>query len=149
MREILPFRPGDAGRISLREVDARALAFVPDLPRLIRDLARTGPTFTAWADGQPACIGGVMILTEWMGEAWLFTSPLVERYPLWFHKAVRQYLRLIIAENGLRRVQANVFAENETSLRWTPRLGFIEEGPLYAYGPGGEDYTRFARLRVN
>ena len=145
-RRVRPFQEADADLLEVREIDRRILAGI-DVPRFIRGLSRHGPAFTAWADGRPACIGGVFTITDWMGEAWLVTSDLVQRHPLFFHRAVRQYLRLIAQETGFRRVQANVSSLNPASLKWTPRLGFVEEGPLYAYGPGGEDYYRFAWLR--
>ena len=147
MTKILPFHPADADLLELREIDARALRHLPDPAGMIRQMASLGPFFTMLAAEGIVAIAGVVLVHIGMGEAWVGTSDLVEKYPLSFCRMVKKYLGQIIDDHGLWRVQSHVLAEHDRSHVWTRWLGLEQEGLMRKYGLGGEDYIRYAWVK--
>jgi len=142
---LVPFRDEHADRLKLREIDRRSIA--PQEPsEMIRQIAHLGPFMTMLVDDEIMAIGGVMILWPGVGEAWVGTSSLVERYPIIFTKCVRGYLNAVIRDEKLHRVQLNIVEYHKRSLAWVRLLGFFLESKMEKYGPNQETYYRFVRF---
>jgi hypothetical protein len=143
---IVPFESWHLGLIELREHDRRAVAFGDDLVARGNAYLRSGPSFTGIQKGRIVVIAGIVRLWTGVGGGWSLTSPLVEKLPVAFHRAVRRNILELEEKLCLHRLQITVQASHVVSQRWVERLGFRFEGVLKKYGPDGEDYLLFARV---
>ena len=80
-----------------------------------------------------------------MGEAWVLSSPLVERFKLSFHKAVKQTLDAIQKNLKLHRIQCMVHADYTRSQKWVERLGFKREGLMDKFAADKSSYYIYGR----
>lgn len=76
----------------------------------------------------------------------MFASDLAPQYPVALTKIIGHYLDRIIEAHGLHRVQCVVLEQFPRSAAWVRLLGFKEEGPLKWFGPGKENFIRYARI---
>lgn len=67
---------------------------------------------------------GISLLGDGDGYGWVFISADVENYKLWFHRAVKSYLRAIIATCQLKRIQAQALKCSRRNREWIETLGF-------------------------
>jgi hypothetical protein len=104
------------------------------------------PAFSARLDGVLLASAGIDIHWAGLGTAWAIITPAGCQHYLRVHRAVLAGLRQIIADRGLRRVQAHVQADNFRARRWVEALGFAEEATLPAYGPSGESFVLAALI---
>ena len=99
------------------------------------------------SDGSVLGAGGIMPLWKGVGEGWVLVPPSTnEFYGLGLHKNTLAVLARIVEEYKFHRVQTAVKYDFITGHRWAKRLGFINEGPLYRYGPDQHTYYRYAKL---
>jgi RimJ/RimL family protein N-acetyltransferase len=84
----------------------------------------------------------------WPGtaEAWMITSIEFPNISVTVTRAAIRYFDKISTIHNLKRLQITVDMENELAMRWAKMLKFTPEGVLRKYGPGGFDYTMFARI---
>jgi len=144
MIEIREYRPEDYMIIQRRYFDSLTFMNFSN-PKAIAINLTKGIAYTL-TNGTPIACGGVMPLWEGVGEGWVVTSELVERYPLTFAKTVWRKMKEIIDEMDLVRVQTLVDAEHTVSMKWVERMGFENEGLMRKY-LGGRDFYRYALLR--
>jgi len=145
--EILRFDPTHLRGITPREPDPPGLN-LPCAAIRAGFFAQHGPAYTLTAHGRVIACGGVALLRDRVGEAWVITTAEVDRYPFLFHKTVKRGLAIIMEEFGLRRVQAHVNREWPEARQWIERLGFSEEGLMAAIGAVGEQiaYIRYGKV---
>ena len=106
-----------------------------------------GPAFTLMNETSIVGIGGIALLWKGVGEAWAVPSVAVKQHPLAFHRAVKMMLNMIQDNKKLHRVQAAVLEDFPKGHKWIKSLGFKREGKMRAYGPNGENYIRYARIK--
>jgi len=145
MIEIRQYVPEDYMRIHRRAFDLATFMGFIDPHSVARNLMK-GPAFTGVHDGEVIACGGIIPLWKHVGEAWVITSELVERFPFTFAKTIRRNLRLLIDTMGLDRVQTVIHADHEVSIKWAERMGFVDEGKMRKY-INGHDYYRYAWIR--
>ena len=129
MRTIRPFKIDDVK--NLREYDQKLLkiaGFSDD----------NSPSYSGFVDDEYAFSAGI-VESLGVGTVWVITTPLVEKYPLWFTKAVRNMLNAGKDLYKLQRVQATVLKENKKAVKWIEFLGFQREGLMRKY-VGGDHY---------
>lgn len=144
--EVRDFRPDDYTRIERRRFDLITFQAVSDPGAAARLLATRGPAFTGLVDGEVIACGGILIFWAGVGEAWVVTSDLVDRYKLFFARTVTAKLGQIIREHRLERVQAAIDAEHHASIKWVEKMGFTNEGLMRKY-LGRRDFYRYALVR--
>jgi hypothetical protein len=144
--QIVPFESWHLGLIELREHDQRAVAFGDDLVARGNAYLRSGPAYTGLHEGRVVVVAGIVKLWMGVGGGWSLTSPLVEKFPVSFHRAVWRNILKSEENLCLHRLQITVQASHIVSQSWVERLGFQFEGVLKKYGPDGEDYLLFARV---
>jgi RimJ/RimL family protein N-acetyltransferase len=130
---------------NVRECDVW-LTNAPDWEKWAVGWETSGPSYTLVIDDQIVACAGVVLMNYNRGEAWTLFSPLINKYPKTCFKAIRDELRGIVSEHGLKRVQALVRPGLEVAERFVEHLGFEKEGVLVAFGPGGEDMTMYGRI---
>jgi len=106
-----------------------------------------GPAYSVF-DGE-VCVfcGGVRIIWPGAGEAWLICSNDLGHYVRELCLITPRYLKWIIEDHDLRRVQAVVQSDWTQAVRFLEKLGFDMEGVMRKYGPNGEDYIMYARVK--
>ena len=129
MRTIRPFKIDDVK--NLREYDQKLLkiaGFSDD----------NAPGYSGFVDDEYAFSAGI-VESLGVGTIWAITTPLVEKYPIWFTKASINMLNAGKDLYKLQRVQATVLKENKKAVKWIEFLGFQREGLMRKY-VGGDHY---------
>lgn len=144
MIEVREYRPEDYMIIKRRDFDSFTFMSFPD-PKAIALKLTKGMSYTI-TNGDVVACGGVLPLWKGVGEGWAVTSPLVEKYPLFFAKSVWEKTTEIIEKLQLVRLQTLVDAEHTISQKWLERMGFTNEGLMRKY-LGGRDFFRYAWIR--
>jgi len=102
--------------------------------------------FTICEQEEIIACGGVHIMWEGVGEAWLVLSKEAYKSPISVARYTYQLFDTIMNENELWRVQASVHTDDDESVRFAEWLGFEDEGLMKKFGPDGADYIRMARV---
>ena len=129
MLTIRPFKTDDVK--NLREYDQKLLkiaGFSDD----------NAPGYSGFVDDEYAFSAGI-VESLGVGTIWAITTPLVEKYPIWFTKASINMLNAGKDLYKLQRIQATVLKENKRAVKWIEFLGFQREGLMRKY-VGGDHY---------
>ena len=150
--QIRPARPEDVDLLGpkLREIDRReirALSGLSPEEALTLSFERSSRVFSALTGAgeiiQMWGVGSIGPLLGFVGMPWLLASDLLERPEVAreFIRQSRPYARDL--EEGFRRLENRVHAENRLAIRWLKWLGFS-----FADQPerwGGENFYLFWR----
>lgn len=145
--EIIPFECAHLKALMPRKFEARELALVDDMEQRTKEYLDRGMAYTGIIGDQILGCAGIFMLWRGVAEVWSVTTPLVEKYPLAFHRAISRGLKVVERSMGLWRIQVAIHGDHQVSLKWIQRLGFRLEGPMPGYGPDGATYERFAIVR--
>lgn len=96
---------------------------------------------------RPIAIIGLYPISLHVAQVWGFFSDLIRERPLSFHKAIMLLIDHKMDRHDLHRIQCSVKAGFNAGVKWANKLGFQCEGTMKKYGPKGEDYYLFARVR--
>lgn len=109
----------------------------------------SGVAFSGWVDGK--CVGAAGFYIIWGGRAtcWAVLSSKVGPHLGDISRFVRRVLAHYEDAGVVNRFEATVNSDFEDGLRWARVLGFSCETPggMRKYGPGGESFHMFARVR--
>jgi len=144
MLEFRKYVPEDYLKINRRKFDLVTFENFPDVEQVAKNLSR-GYGYTGLADGEIVGLGGILPLWKGVGEAWVVSSPLVARYPLFFYRTIYWMLEELMEKMELVRVQTTVHCKHERSIKWVEKMKFKNEGLMRKY-IGGQDYYRYARV---
>ena len=143
--EIIRFKPSHLEGLNTRVPMPHGQGW-PEMAVRGRFYADNGPGYTLLVRGRIIVCAGVVLFHARAGEAWVVSTPEVEKYPVLFHKSIKRGLGFIMEEFELNRVQALVSAQWPRAGAWIERLGFSREGIMAAFGPDGSDYIRYAKV---
>lgn len=110
-----------------------------------------GPAWSGFINGKIAAVGGIRpIFTasdKIVGEGWLATSPLVNRYKKTFHKYFKRHLGQVQREYGFDVIMAGVRVDFADGGKWLERLGFeLVDSNSQCYGPEWGNFARYQRI---
>lgn len=108
--------------------------------------ATRGPAYTLLIDHQIAACYGIAVLWRGLGEAWAILTTHGKQHPIISTLAIARALPKTMRAWNLRRVQADVSAENPSACRWVEILGFRRESTMPFFGSAGETYYRYVRF---
>lgn len=77
---------------------------------------------------------------------WAIVDKSVERFPIFYHKSLRNLIDGHVDALGIRRVQSVVASSNDRAIAQHLKLGFEIEAHMLKSGPRGEDQFLFRRL---
>lgn len=142
---IRPTRAGDAELLAanLRKSDRAELAavgFDDPLPAIAGSVDVSALCWSAFADGELACIIGVSPFDGATGSPWMLGTPLLDAHSRVLVRKTPEYIALML--KAFPRLLNFVHAENTTSVRWLRRLGFTLAEPQ-PYGVRGELFHQF------
>ena len=137
---VVEFQPEHLKQLMLRTHDKPSFDFFSMILEERTKVCKDDFAFSGISDNNEviAC-AGVFKLWEGVGEAWVFGSELIYKYPIWFHKQVIKTLSMIFEKGKFHRIQAIVRSSFFESQEWVERLGFTLEGKLEKYTPEQED----------
>jgi hypothetical protein len=144
MIRLREYRPDDYMSIKRRHFDAMTFLNFPD-PMSIAINLNKGPAYTL-VNEEIIASGGILPLWKGVGEGWIVSSPLVEKYPIAFAKTLWRKMLSLYDELGLERLQTLVDAEHIVSQKWLERMGFENEGLMRKY-LNGRDFYRYALIK--
>ncbi len=104
-------------------------------------------TFYDSETGEILAIAGVQIFWGGVAEVWTITSRYADKYSVGFARAIKECMEFYIKSLDLRRLQATCPKSMPCGDRWFKFLGFEKEGLMKNFGPEGEDYYLFARVK--
>lgn len=144
MVEVREFRDED---LDLFSPSMTELVAVNDWRGMLRGAALFGPAWTMLLNGRVIGCAGLAMAWPGRAQAWCVLAPDIPKMAwLGIHRVVAARLAQTPAL-GLRRIEADALYGFPPAARWLEMLGFEREGLARAYGPGGEDFLRFARVR--
>ena len=142
------FKPEDLDAFQLQPQQLKE-AGPADWRRMIEQSAERGPSWTIWLGQLPIMCAGIAL--AWRGRAtcWSIVADGVPRSAwLGIHRASVERIEAVERELGIWRLEAETCFGFTAGDRWLAMLGFEREGLARGYGPGGQDFTRFARVTL-
>ena len=103
--------------------------------------------YTLLEDGEIVAMGGVHMLWNKVGEAWIMLGKSAKSKPRTVAKYADLMFDVIVHKNKLNRIQASIAVNDAKAIRFGKWLGFEMEGLMRRYGPDGSDYYRVARVQ--
>ena len=147
MIRLIEFRPEHAEEL----FDNNSTPATGDSKFMVREwlerMARPDRAFSMIDSGHLIVAGGIYPVWDGLGEAWMIPSDKIEEYKLSIVRHLRRHIDKIVDEDGLRRLQAAVRSDFPAAHRFIEFLGFRREGLMRSYGPGGDDYFMYARVK--
>jgi len=144
---IIPFEPEHLYRLRPRGFEAKEMELLGDPVGRVKEYLKYGVAYTGCVNGDIIGCAGLFRLWPGVAEVWAVTTPLVEKYPVSFHKAIYRGLERLQNDMGLWRIQTAIHKDHWVSQEWVKRMGFEFEGDMPGYGPDKSTYRRFARSR--
>lgn len=139
---IARFRAEDLARLAVQPAQAGYAQLFAD-PDYGAAIERGQWAFTAWHDDTVLGCGGLAL--EWPGRGvlWSVLSAAAGPHMRALHRATLGFLQ----QSDVRRIEMVVDAGFAAGHRWAKMLGMTPEGTLRAYGPAGEDFVMYSRIR--
>lgn len=95
---------------------------------------------------EPLAIFGGFLITPDVMQGWGIVSKEVNKYPISFHRTMKDLIPYIMNKTPIRRLQISVRVDLDNGFKWANKLGFVCEGRMRNYGRDGSDYYLFARV---
>lgn len=140
---VVPFQLEHLEVIKLRAFELHRKEYI----ERFRKGYQEGPAYSALDVDDLIWCGGVVILWQGVGEAWILCSNCINHYIKELYHYTKAYLDVIIAEYNLHRVHASVLSEYRAGYRFLERMGFEREGLMHKYDWQGSDYYLYARIK--
>ena len=135
LHEIDP-HPIYAGSISLLKSQGKAIQCL-----------HNSHAVSLYMDGKVEACLGLMMLWDGNADVWTVTSKKVQNSPVAFHRTVLRLLNSYQDGLKLRRISAGTPSNFVDGCKWLETLGFVKEGKMIKYGPDGQDWWLYARLK--
>lgn len=113
------------------------------------ELAIPANTYTCVFGGEIVAVGGIKLLLDGVGEAWIITTKQSKKSGMFGFiacRTIKQKLDEMIDELKLRRCEAGVRADFLTGIRFVKLLGFTYECEKRNYFPDGTSAYFYVRL---
>jgi RimJ/RimL family protein N-acetyltransferase len=139
--------------MDLREWDKKLLASSPDLGKLSADyFEKNNYGFTGVLvdeEGSYTYVGAAGLVRLYPGswEGFVYTTNLFPRYGIQIHRIALRLMNAFFAVPSVRRIQANLDSTHPLSIRWAKKLGLKFEGIQEQYGPEGQDFHMYAKVK--
>jgi len=141
---IREYQPGDIAAMDLRWIYKNEDDVVERTENVIRSDNAHAHTIVKF--GKPIAVVGGDLLWKGVAQIWSVSSPEIEKYPVFYTRTSRMFLRLYHDLFGIRRYQCAVRCDFKSGQRWAEALGFTSEGIMRGYGPDGADHFLYARV---
>lgn len=106
-----------------------------------RELVASGPAWAAEEGERMLCLAG--FAEVFPGRQAIAWALIADGVPLANHVRMLGFMRLRLAEQSYRRIEALARAASLAECNWLRRLGFVTEGVMRNWGPLSEDHVLF------
>mgnify|MGYP000495217083 CR=1 FL=1 len=110
-----------------------------------RKWIRHGVAYSFFDDEQIVFCGGVVFLSDGIGEAWIICDANIRKYVRWLYKYSKEYLNRIRKDFKLHRIQCTVRSGWDEAEIFVQNLNFKKEGFLQKY-IGKQNHYLYARV---
>jgi hypothetical protein len=100
-------------------------------------------------DGKPLAVLGADAVFPKSLELYSFVDKSADLHRVGYAKSVRTVVESLWEEHAPNRMQMVVNSKYAWAEKWATFLGFQKESTLRKYGPDGEDFYMYARVREN
>ena len=109
----------------------------------IASLIAAGPAYAVVVDGSTIAIAGVSIFWKGRGFGWATLSALAAPHMRELTREVRNFLKF----SSISRIETAVDCRFKQGHQWARMLGLQKEGTMRAWGPQGDDFDLYARIK--
>jgi hypothetical protein len=109
----------------------------------IQALISAGPAYALMVGDETMIMAGVSVFWQGRGFGWATVSRNAGPYMRRITGAVRKFLDT----SGIKRIETAVDCRFDAGHRWADLLGFTYEGTMKAWGPQGNDFDMYARVK--
>ena len=147
MTEIMPYRAEHVARMKIRDLSPE-MEVILTRPAYLQYLERIGPGFTMLIDGEViGCLIFAKLLYPGVAEVLICMSDAIESHRLTVHRVCKKQCDQAQEMHGFRRLEARIPESATRNRKWAESIGFKQEGVIEAFGPDGEDYIQYGRVR--
>lgn len=136
-----PFTPSDLHRIALQPAQQQFAAQLDN--GYAKALMDAGPAWSAVQEDKVLVCAGLVPLWEGRSQIWSLIAADAGPYFIRLVRGMRTFLDL----QDVRRIEAAVATEFPQGHRLARMLGFVREGTMRGYAPGGRDHDLYALVR--
>jgi hypothetical protein len=111
------------------------------------NIAEGSPAISIMNDDKVIGIVGAIFLFPKVMEVYGLFSDELKKNPVAFHKGMKTLADGAFANFHVHRIQIVVKADYLEGQRWAETLGFEAECVMPKYGPNGDDYVLFGRVK--
>ena len=144
--EIIPFEPEHVLLLGDRAEETQMRQH-NDFMKWAKENHTPGTSYSGFYEGKLLGCAGVRIMWKGVGEAWLMFDPEVFAFKKEAYFYVGEYLKKIMDDNELVRVQGHVDSDFFLAIKYIENLGFKIEGKMRKFGPTGKDHYLYALVR--
>ena len=147
MIQVIQFEKFHMDLISPREYEQDMIEFmgIDRFNSMVDIYSLNSKAFTAIKDGQVLCCGGVFKMWDKVGEVWIFSSEAMNENMFGMGRVILNCFKTQFEE--FDRVQAAVKKKFDKATRLAEFVGMQPEGILRKFGPDGEDYVMYGRVK--
>ena len=106
-------------------------------------------SYTCVFDGEIVAVGGVKLLSEDDGEAWIIMTKQSKKtgiFGLIACRAISDKMDAIVVELGLSQCQSHIRADFPKAIRFAEALGFANPCEIHDYFPGKVDALLYTKV---
>ncbi|MCF7811451.1 GNAT family N-acetyltransferase [bacterium] len=144
--DIIPFEPDHVLLLGDRKEETE-MRHHEDFMKWAKENHTPGTSYSGFYEGKLLGCAGVRIMWKGVGEAWAMFAPEIIMYGKEAYVYVGEYLKKIMDDNNLHRVQGHVDSEFILAIKYIENLGFKIEGKMRKFGPTGNDHYLYALVR--
>lgn len=139
---VTPMLPEHPRLLAIQEAQAFARFLVAERD-YCEALAKAGPAYSAFVDGEVVACSGVVERHAGVWQAWALVSQAAGSHMLQITRATLAFL----ASFNANRIETAVDAKHDAGHRWAAILGFEREALMRKWMPDGGDAVLYARVK--
>lgn len=144
---IEPYRATDTFGMEIRDLSPDMEAVVLS-PEYLLFLEKAGPGYSLIIDDETVmCMIFCKLLYSGVAEVVVLASSLVEKHRRIVQRVCKKCADDVQEVHKLHRLEARIPETATRNRLWAESLGMVAEGPIRAFGPNGEDYIQYAKIR--
>ena len=148
---VRPFRAEDYVALHSARIQAGGKRLTADVHGQARAYEQAGMSYTAVECGAWNIVASAGLVPIWPGRvlAWALIHPDAlsqRRFRRWLRAAVAGRLLELVADHGVRRIEAETMADDTPAINWLMGFGFQAVEKAEECGPDGETMFKFKLL---
>lgn len=109
----------------------------------VESLISTGPAYACLVGDKVIAMAGVSMFWNGRGHGWATIADNGRPYLKAITKEVMNFLKF----TSISRIETAVDCRFDAGHKWAQMLGFQKEGTMRSWGPNGENYDLYSRVK--